>query len=155
MKEKFRLVDGEEVLKKLRGLTVTSWNYIGHDPEKFRHYGPTAQEFFAAFGRDEVGTIGTPTSINSGDMLGIVMIAIQALEKRAAEAKEKELEVNALREKVTQLESLRTETAELKAKQAHFETTAARLQVLDLKLNFPVQQRANTNLDQEVAEIKP
>jgi hypothetical protein len=27
-----------------------------------------AQEFFAAFGHDEVGTIGTPTTINSGDI---------------------------------------------------------------------------------------
>jgi hypothetical protein len=86
-KEKFRLVDGEEVLRKIRGLNLTSWNYIGHDPDKFRHYGPTAQKFFAAFGHDEVGTIGTPTSINSGDMLGIVMIAIQALERRATELK--------------------------------------------------------------------
>ena len=48
-------------------LMPPSWNYIGHDPQEFRHYGPRAQEFFAAFGQDEVGTIGTPTTINSGD----------------------------------------------------------------------------------------
>ena len=154
-KEKFRLVDGEEVLRKIRGLNLTSWNYIGHDPEKFRHYGPMAQDFFAAFGHDEVGTIGTPTSINSGDMLGIVMIAIQALEKRAAEAKEKESEIRELREKVAQLEALRTETAELKAKQAHFETIAARLEALDLKLNFAVQARTNRLSGEDVAEMKP
>jgi len=45
----------------------------GHEPTQFRHYGPVAQDFFAAFGRDDVGTIGTPTTINSGDMQGILM----------------------------------------------------------------------------------
>jgi hypothetical protein len=32
-----------------------------------------------------VGRIGTPTTINSGDMEGILMIAVQALEKGTAE----------------------------------------------------------------------
>jgi uncharacterized membrane protein len=54
-------VDREEVLKKLAGLSLTSWNFIGHDPKQFRHYGPMAQDFLAAFGNDGVGTIGTPT----------------------------------------------------------------------------------------------
>jgi hypothetical protein len=63
-------------------LNVTSWNYIGHDPRQFRHYGPVAQEFFAAFGHDAMGTIGTDTTINSGDLEGILTIGVQALEKR-------------------------------------------------------------------------
>lgn len=84
-KENFRLVDGEAVLRKLGSLNVKSWNYIGHDPQQFRHYGPVAQEFFAAFGHDAVGTIGTPTTINSGDLEGILMAAIQALAKQNTE----------------------------------------------------------------------
>jgi hypothetical protein len=92
-KENFRPVDGEAVLGKLRGLKLTSWNYIGHDPAAFRHYGPIAQEFFAAFGHDGVGTIGTPTTMNSGDEAGILMIAAQALEKRTAELKQLEARV--------------------------------------------------------------
>jgi len=83
-KENFKPVDGAEVLEKIREIPVQSWNYIGHDPKGFRHYGPVAQDFFAAFGHDEIGTVGTPTTINSGDMQGILMIAIQALEKRLA-----------------------------------------------------------------------
>ena len=43
-----------------------------------------AQDFFAAFGDDGFGTVGTETTINGGDMAGIMMIAIQALEKRNA-----------------------------------------------------------------------
>jgi hypothetical protein len=84
-KERFEPVDGQQLLRKLAALSVTSWNYIGHDPQQFRHYGPVAQEFFAAFGHDGVGTIGTPTTINSGDLEGILLIAVQALEKQNAE----------------------------------------------------------------------
>ena len=46
-----------------------------------------AQDFFASFGRDAIGTIGTPPTINSGNMAGILMIAVQALEKQNAELK--------------------------------------------------------------------
>lgn len=81
-KENFKPVDGEDVLKKIQGLTLSSWNYIGQDAKQFRHYGPMAQEFFAAFGNDGIGTIGTPTTINSGDMAGVLMIAVQALAQK-------------------------------------------------------------------------
>jgi len=83
-KENFKPVDGEQVLEKIREIPVQSWNYIGQDAKEFRHYGPVAQDFFAAFGHDDIGTVGTPTTINSGDMQGILMIAVQALEKRLA-----------------------------------------------------------------------
>ena len=86
-KENFQPVDGEEVLSKLRSLQIPSWNFIGQDPEKFRHYGPMAQDFFAAFGKDGVGTIGTSTTINTNDLTGILMIAVQRLEERNAELK--------------------------------------------------------------------
>jgi hypothetical protein len=81
-KENFEPVEGEEVLTKIRGLSLTSWNFIGHDPKQLRHYGPMAQDFFAAFGRDGIGTIGTETTITSTDIDGILMIAAQALERR-------------------------------------------------------------------------
>ena len=70
LKENFLTVDGEETLEKISEMTLESWNYKGHDPSQFRHYGPTAQEFFAAFGDDGFGTAGTDTTINSGDMAG-------------------------------------------------------------------------------------
>jgi hypothetical protein len=79
-----------------------SWNYIGHDPREFRHYGPMAQDFYGAFGHDEVGTIGTPTTY-SGDIAGILMIAAQALEKRTAEQRQ-------------EVETLKAENASLKAR---------------------------------------
>jgi hypothetical protein len=103
-KENFKPMNGEEVLKKIGSVVVTSWNFIGHDPKKFRHYGPMAQDFFAAFGHDGVGQIGSDTTINSGDMAGILMIAVQALEKRTAELKEKGDELNSIRARLTVLE---------------------------------------------------
>jgi endosialidase-like protein len=120
-KENFRPVDGEEVLAKIRGFALTSWNFIGHDPQAFRHYGPMAQDFFAAFGHDGVGQIGSETTINAGDMAGILMSAVQALEKRTAELKQKEAQIAALTSQV----------ADLQAKHAYFETVAARLEQLE------------------------
>jgi len=103
-KENLKFVDGEEVLGKIRGFELSSWNFIGHDPKKFRHYGPMAQDFFAAFGHDGLGQIGSETTINSGDLAGILMIAVQALEKRTAELKQKEARIAVLESRLEALE---------------------------------------------------
>jgi hypothetical protein len=36
-----------------------------------------AQDFFAAFGKDGIGQIGTETTINSGDLAGILISAVR------------------------------------------------------------------------------
>jgi trimeric autotransporter adhesin len=83
-KENFAEVSGEDFLEKISGFHLTSWNYKTQNPATFRHYGPMAQDFYAAFGKDEYGTIGNDTTINSADFAGVSFIAIQALEKRTA-----------------------------------------------------------------------
>ena len=85
--------------------------------------------FTAAFGHDGVGQIGSETTINSADLAGILMIAVQALEKRTAELKQKEAQI-----------------AELKAKQAYFETVAARVEALELRNNHPIQITAEKSV---------
>jgi Chaperone of endosialidase len=135
-KENFQPVDGEEVLGKIRGFELSSWNFIGHDPKEFRHYGPMAQDFFAAFGNDGLGQIGSETTINSGDIAGILMIAVQALEKRTAELKHKQ----------AQIAVLESEVKDLKAKHAYFETVAARLEALELQKNQPILITTDKNL---------
>ncbi len=113
-KENFQPVDGQEVLRKIGEFDLKSWNYIGHDSQKMRHYGPMAQDFFAAFGHDGVGAIGTETTINSGDMAGILMIAVQAL------GKENELmkaENSELKSRLDKLESWMKKTTEAKIAQ--------------------------------------
>ncbi len=81
-KENFAVVDGENFLKKIAEFNLTSWNYKTQDPKIFRHYSPMAQDFFAAFGKDEYGTISNDTTINSAEFAGISFIAIKALEKK-------------------------------------------------------------------------
>ena len=91
------MVNGEDVLQKISKINFTSWNYKGLDPKKYRHYGIMAQDFYSAFGQDKYGIIGTDTTVNPIDMIGIDMTAIQALEKRTEkisflEAKNEKLE---------------------------------------------------------------
>jgi hypothetical protein len=98
IKENFLPVNGEDVLHKIAAFDLTSWNYKKTDPLKYRHYGPMAQDFFNAFGKDAIGVIGNDTTINQQDLLGINLIAIQALEKRtqkieALEQENKELKM--------------------------------------------------------------
>jgi len=103
------------VLGKIRGFELSSWNFIGHNPKEFRHYGPMAQDFFAAFGHDGVGQIGSEMTINSGDMAGILMIAVQALEKRTAELKHKEAQIAALAARLEALELRQNQSIQIAA----------------------------------------
>jgi len=104
-KENFAPVNGDELLKKISTFNLTSWNYIGQDPQTFRHYGPMAQDFFAAFGHDRYGTSGNDTTICQADMEGITFIAVQALEKKIEqlqkEITQKDAENSALKAEIT------------------------------------------------------
>jgi hypothetical protein len=119
-KENFLPVNGEEVLNKISSFNLRSWNYKGQDPAKFRHYGPMAQEFYAAFGNDGIGTVGNDTTIASADFDGINLIAIQALEKRTKKneirIEDQESYIKNLEERILKLEStnkdLRSKNAE-------------------------------------------
>jgi hypothetical protein len=97
LKENFEAVNGEDFLTKISLLNLTSWNYKKQNPQTFRHYGPMAQDFYAAFGKDKYGTIGNDTTINSADFDGVNLIAIQALEKRTQKIMQLEAENAALK----------------------------------------------------------
>jgi hypothetical protein len=110
LKENFEPVNGESFLQKIAVMPLGSWNYKKQNPQIFRHYGPMAQDFFAAFGKDKYGTIGNDTTINSADFDGVNLIAIQALEKRTATQQENirklEKENAELRARLEKLEAL-------------------------------------------------
>jgi hypothetical protein len=127
-KENFQPVDGEEVLRKIRQFNLTSWNYIGQDAKTLRHYGPMAQDFYEAFGHDTIGTVGTPTAINSGDMAGIMMIAIKTLATEVANQKAVNLE---------QRKRLEALTARFEEQDAQIQKVSAQLQ-----LRKPIQTLA-------------
>ncbi len=74
-KENLKALDGEEVLGKARWLELMRWNYIGHDPKQFRHYGPIGPDFLAAPGSDAL--------INRGETVGSLTMGVQALKERA------------------------------------------------------------------------
>jgi hypothetical protein len=88
-KHRFARVAGEDVLARLRELSITTWSYKV-DEDEVRHLGPTAQGFRAAFGlgREE-------TTIATVDADGVALAAAQALERRTAAQAE---EIRALRE---------------------------------------------------------
>jgi hypothetical protein len=83
-----------------------------------------AQDFYAAFGHDGLGQIGSETTINSGDLAGILMIAVQALEKR---------------------------TGELKQKEAQMAVLESRLEALELRHNYSIQITGEKNLGDNIA----
>ncbi len=113
-KENFAEINGEDFLKKISGFRLTSWNYKTQDPQTFRHYGPMAQDFYAAFGKDKYGTIGNDTTINSADFAGVSFIAIQALEKRTVLLQKENEELKQmllqLRKEVDVLHGIKKET---------------------------------------------
>lgn len=104
-KENFLEADGKSFLEKIGQMKLGSWNYKGQDKETFRHYGPMAQEFYAYFGNDGIGTIGNDTTIASADIDGVMMIAIQALIKENEELKQKVSEVDNLKAELSQNQS--------------------------------------------------
>jgi len=79
-----------------------------------------AQDFFAASGHDEVGKIGTETTINSGDMARILMVAIQALEKWTTELKQTKAELAVLAARVEALELQQNQLVHITAEQRDY-----------------------------------
>ncbi|MBK8140034.1 MAG: tail fiber domain-containing protein [Chitinophagaceae bacterium] len=92
LKENFLPVDGEIILNRIALLPLSTWNYKAQALKTSRHYGPMAQDFYAAFGKDSLGYIGCDTLISQQDFLGVNLIAIQALEKRTQKIEQLETE---------------------------------------------------------------
>ncbi|WP_299759520.1 tail fiber domain-containing protein [uncultured Pontibacter sp.] len=121
-KENFAPVNGEDFLAKIARFKLTSWNYKGQSADSMRHYGPMAQDFYAAFGTDSFGTIGNDTTISQADFDGVNLIAIQALEKRTTELQ-------------NQIEQLLLQNATLKAKAEKTDADLQHLQEQMAKLS--------------------
>jgi hypothetical protein len=83
----------DDILEKITGMRVGTWNYKMQD-QSIRHWGPMAQEFYAHFGKDALGSIGNDTTIASADIDGVMMAAIKALiaENKTLKAKNEVLE---------------------------------------------------------------
>ncbi|HEX8890649.1 MAG TPA: tail fiber domain-containing protein [Pyrinomonadaceae bacterium] len=98
-KENFSLVNGNDVLARLRKIQVSTWNYIS-EGNKVRHIGPMAEDFYAQFG------LGTGnTSIGVQDLAAVSLAAVKALDTRTTELQQKTAEVDQLRTEVNELRS--------------------------------------------------
>jgi hypothetical protein len=95
-KANFVAVDLDGVLDRVAQLPLTVWNYL-HQPESVRHLGPTAEDFHAAFGLGE-----RPTEIAPGDLAGVALAAVQALNQQVAE---RDRQIEALEQRLARLEA--------------------------------------------------
>ena len=95
LKENISPIDGKEVLTRLAGIPVSSWNYKNQGPS-IRHIGPMAQDFQAAFNVGE-----SDRFINMVDSGGVALASIQGL-------------YSILQEKDKEIRSLKNENLELK-----------------------------------------
>jgi hypothetical protein len=98
-KENIRPEDPEAVLQAVADLPVSSWNYKAQEAS-IRHVGPMAQDFHAAFGLGD-----GETTINTVDIDGINMLAIQALEKRTREIAHLEARLAKTESRLVELEA--------------------------------------------------
>jgi hypothetical protein len=78
-KENFAPVDGQDVLGRLASVPIQTWNYKAEDPA-VRRMGPTAQDFYAAFGLGE-----DERHISTIDADGVALAAIQGLYEQVQE----------------------------------------------------------------------
>jgi len=116
LKENFEPVDSQDVLDRLAGLPISTWNYKAGDPNA-RHMGPVAQDFYATFGLGE-----DDRHIAALDTSGVALAAIQELhaKNQALEAENAALQ--------TRVDDLETENA---AQEEKLNDLEARLALLE------------------------
>jgi hypothetical protein len=108
-KTNFVTADHDYFLSSLSKLKLGSWNYKSQDAKNYRHYGPMAQEIYHFFGHDGKGTIGCDTLLATADMDGIMMVCLQALEKRTTALNSALEELKTEKEKVASIEKQNNE----------------------------------------------
>lgn len=130
-KENIKIADGAYFLESIKKMELGSWNYIGQDKKKYRHWGPMAQDMYKYFGEDGIGTIGNDTTIATADIDGVMMIAIQQL------ANENDALKAALK---AQKELTAAQHIELKDQASHYQKTTDELEQRLLKIEALLQR---------------
>jgi hypothetical protein len=96
IKENFKPVDGFKLLQRIAELPISQWNYRC-DEENVTHIGPTAQDFFEAFG------LGCDDkSISTVDPAGVALAGMKALIQENRELKDL---INHMERRITELEN--------------------------------------------------
>jgi uncharacterized coiled-coil protein SlyX len=119
-KHGFAHVDGEDVLLRLRSVPVTTWSY-NDEGNAIRHLGPTAQDFYRAFGLGP-----SATSIPTVDADGVALSAIKALDARTTtQAQTIETQGRTIAAQQHTIEQQGREIAELRARLDRIEAAIA------------------------------
>jgi hypothetical protein len=109
-KQDFTPVDGQAVLLRLRAVPINTWRYRA-DESGARHMGPTAQEFYAAFGLGEDEYHIAPLDSN-----GVALAAIKELDRMVTERDARIVELEGenadLEARLSRLERLVADMAE-------------------------------------------
>ncbi len=101
-KQDFVELDGGEVLDRLSSMPVYAWSPKGANAN-LRHYGPTAQDFHAAFGLGD-----SDIMIGQQDADGVALAAIKGLHgKVVAENAELKARLGAMEARLAELEAAR------------------------------------------------
>jgi hypothetical protein len=94
-------VAGSELLQRLAGLSIWTWNYRHSDADD-THIGPVAEDFYQAFGFGR-----SETSISPADMAGVALAASQALQQ---EIDRRDQRIEQLEQRLARLEALLSDT---------------------------------------------
>ena len=151
-KTAIRSVNGREVLEKVVAMPLNTWQYKAQE-EKYRHMGPMAQDFYAAFHLGE-----SDKGIDTVDAEGVALAAIQGLHAELTE-KNREMTMQ-LKDKDAEIAALRAESAEqTKTHDAQIATLRNEkdLEVAALRAELSTQKAhvaALESLAGEIVEIK-
>ncbi len=129
-KENVHYISSEDFLSKFDSLKLGTWNYIGDDVAKYRHYGPMAQDFHYRFGTDDLGTIGNDTSITSFELAAVSFTGVNALKARTDDLMQRIVELEAL------YAALKQENSALKTDNAGYQE---RLQLIEELLGITTE----------------
>jgi hypothetical protein len=122
LKERLKPVVGEDLLARLNAMPMSTWNYKAQAP-RFRHLGPMAQDFYAAFrlGEDD-------RHIDDIDGQGVALAGVQALYRLSLK---KDAEIQ---KQQAQIQTLRHEVQELRARERELTRQVQELEVVQRQM---------------------
>jgi hypothetical protein len=127
LKDRFAEIDKKEILEKVTELPIVEWSYKNY-PQ--RHIGTMAQDFHALFTLNANDKV-----LNELDLTGVTLAAVQGLNQKVDEhnqslenqLKQKEAEIEALKAKAAQFDSLEKQNDSLSARLNDLEATVRAL----------------------------
>lgn len=143
----FQPVDKEFILEKIAKTNPGTWSLSKNTD--VRHYGLTDEEFFKNFGNDRVGKIGSETSVNNKDKIGLNYVAIHALVKKNNRLRD-ELKLLA-----NQVETLEKEISQIHESNQTVQQNMEKLDAIsDMELLVKDLEMRVTDLEEQVEELK-